>query len=126
MVLIINMMVNCLSLLFDVILKRGWQAVQQMEAITFQLSSYDNTEAQMNRFMASWIIFLQHETSNFVSSTSFQVIPFEKNPRSTDSNKMLICRRVQVKIDELNYMTQQFLLRLNHQVQIWIPKQTAE
>ena len=33
---------------------------------------------------------------------------------------------MQVKTDELNYTTQQFLLRLNHQVQIWPPKQTVE
>ena len=33
---------------------------------------------------------------------------------------------MQVKTDELNDMTQNFLLRLKHQVQIWLPKQTAE
>ena len=101
--------------IFDVILKEEWQAVQQMEAITFQLDSYANNGSQMNRVMASWIIFLRHETSKFISSTRFQFIPFEKRPRSTDSYKNSICRRVQVKIDELNYMTQKFLLCLNHQ-----------
>ena len=30
--------------IFDAILKREWQAVHQMEAITFQLASYDNNE----------------------------------------------------------------------------------
>ena len=44
--------------IFDAILKREWQAVQQMEAITFQLAIYANNEAQMNQVMASWIIFL--------------------------------------------------------------------
>ena len=43
---------------FDAILKREWQAVQQMEAITFRLASYANNEAQMHRVMASWIILL--------------------------------------------------------------------
>ena len=76
--------------------------------------------------MASWIISLQHETSKFIPSTIFQVIPFERKPRSTDSYNKLICRRVQVKIDELNDMTQEYLLRMNHQVQIWLPKQTAD
>ena len=41
---------------FDVILKREWQVVQQMEAINFQLDIYANNEAQMNRVMASWVI----------------------------------------------------------------------
>ena len=76
MVLILNMMINCLSLFFDAILKREWQAVQQMEAITFQLAGYANNEAQMNRYMASWVIFLRHETSKFIFSARFQVIPF--------------------------------------------------
>ena len=88
--------------IFDATLKREWQAVQQMEAITFQLASHANDEAQMNRVMASWIIFLQHETSKFISSTRFQVISYEKKLRSTDSYKKLIWRRVQVKTDELN------------------------
>ena len=44
--------------IFDAILKREGQAVQQMDAITFQLASYENNEAQMNRVMASWVIFL--------------------------------------------------------------------
>ena len=39
--------------IFDMILKKEWQEVQQMEAITFQLASYANNEAQMNRVMAS-------------------------------------------------------------------------
>ena len=97
-----------------------------MEAITFQLASYSNNEAQMNRVMASWIIYLQRETSKFISSTRFQVIPFEKKTRSTDSDKKSICRRVQVKTDELKDMTPKYLLRLKHQVHIWLPKQTAE
>ena len=37
-----------------------------------------------------------------------------------------ICRIVQVKTEELNDMTQKCLLRLKHQVQIRLPKQTAE
>ena len=93
-----------------------------MEAITFQLVSYANHKAQMNQLIASWIIFLPHETYKSISSTRFQVIPFEKKPRSTDSYKKLICRRVQVKTDELNNMTPKCLLRLKHQVQIRIPK----
>ena len=97
-----------------------------MEAITFQLASYAKNEAQMNRVMDSWIILLWHETSKFISSTRFQVIQFEKKPRSTDSYKKSICRRVQVKTYELNDMTQKCLLRLKHQVQIQFPKQTAE
>ena len=97
-----------------------------MEAITFQLASYTNNETQMNWMMASWIIFRRYETSKFISSTRFQVIQFYKKPRSTDSYKKLICRRVQVKTDELNDMTQKYLLRLKHQVQIRIKKQTAE
>ena len=96
--------------------------MQKMEAITFQLSSYANNEAQMNRVMASWVIFLQHETSKFIFSTRFQVIPFERNPRSTDSYKKLIQRRVPVKTDELNEMTKTFLVRLKHQVQIRLTK----
>ena len=44
--------------IFDAVLKREWQAVQQMEATAFQLDSYSNNEAQMNRVMYSWIIFL--------------------------------------------------------------------
>ena len=44
--------------IFDTILKREWQAVQKMEAITFQLASCANNEAQMNWVMASWIILL--------------------------------------------------------------------
>ena len=97
-----------------------------MEAITFQLTSYSNNEAQMNRLMASWIISLRRETSKFTSSTRFQVIPFDKYPCSTDSYKKLIWRKVQVKTDEMNDMTQKFLLCLKHQVQIRLPKQTAE
>ena len=97
-----------------------------MEAIIFQLASYANNEAQMNQVMASWIIFLRHETSKFIFSTRFKVIPFEINPCYTDSYKKLICRRVPVKIDELNDTTKTILLRLNHQVHIRIPKQTAE
>ena len=97
-----------------------------MESITFQLASYANNEAQMNQVRASWIILLIYETSKFISSTTFQVIPFEKNPCSTDLYKKLICRRVQVKPYELNDMTQKCLLRLKHQVKIRLPKQTAE
>ena len=33
---------------------------------------------------------------------------------------------MQVKTDELNDMTQKCLLRLKHQVQIWLPKQITE
>ena len=91
--------------IFDAILKREWQAVQKMEVITFQLASYENNEAQMNRVMAFWIIFLQHETSKFIPSTIFQVITFDRKPRSVDSYKNLICRRVPVKTYELNDMT---------------------
>ena len=91
--------------ILDAILEREWQAVQQMEAITFQLASYSNNEAQMNRVMASWVIFFRHETSKFIFSTIFQVIPFERKPRSTDSYKIYICRRVPVKTDELNDIT---------------------
>ena len=40
--------------IFDAILKKEWQAVQQMEAITSQLAIYANIEAQTNRVMASW------------------------------------------------------------------------
>ena len=97
-----------------------------MEAITFQLASCANNEAQMNRVMASWISFLRHETSKFIFSTRFQVIQFERNPHSTDSYKKSICRRVPMKIDELNDMTKDCLLSLKHQVQIRLPKQTAE
>ena len=97
-----------------------------MEAITFQLAIYVYNKVQMNRVMASPIIFLRHETSKFISSTIFQVIPFEKKPRSTDSYKTFICIRVQVKTDELIDMIQTFLQRLNHQVQIRLPKQTDE
>ena len=43
--------------IFDAIL-REWLAVQKMEAITFQLASCANNEAQMNWVMASWIILL--------------------------------------------------------------------
>ena len=39
--------------IFDVILKNEWQEVQQIEAITFQLSRYAKNKAQMNRVMAS-------------------------------------------------------------------------
>ena len=46
--------------IFDATLNREWQAVQKMEAITFQLACYTNNEAQMKRVMASWIISLQH------------------------------------------------------------------
>ena len=66
----------------------------------------------MNQVMASWVISLQHETSKFISLTKFRVIPFEKKPCSTDSYKKLICIRVHVKTDELNYMTQKYLLRI--------------
>ena len=83
-----------------------------MEAITFQLASYAKNEAQMNRVMDSWVIFIRHETSKFIFYTRFLVIPFEKNPRSTYSYKKLIFRIVHVKTDELNDMTQHFLLRL--------------
>ena len=62
--------------IFDAILKRECQAVQQMEAITLKPASYASNESQMNRVMNSWIISLQHETSNLISSTRFQVIPF--------------------------------------------------
>ena len=44
--------------IFDAIFKREWKAVHKIEAITFQLARYSNNEAQMNRMMASWIIFL--------------------------------------------------------------------
>ena len=44
--------------IFDTIFKRELQAMQQMDAITFQLASYDNNESQMNRVMASLVIFL--------------------------------------------------------------------
>ena len=97
-----------------------------MEAITFQLASYANNEAQTNRMMASWLIFLQHETSMFIFSARFQVIPFERKTRSTDSYKKFIFRRVQVKTDEINDITKKCLLRLKHQVKIWLPKQMAE
>ena len=70
-----------------------------MEAIAFQLAIYANNEVQMKRVMASWIVFLRHEISKFISSTRFQVITFERKPRSTDSYKTLICRRMQVEID---------------------------
>ena len=80
----------------------------------------------MNRVMSYWIIYLQHETSKFISSARFQVIPFERNPCSTGSLKKLICRRFYVKTYELNDMTQKCLLRLKHQVKIRVPKQTAE
>ena len=73
--------------IFDAILKREWKAVKQMEVITFQLASYVNNEAHMNRVMASWIIYLRHENSKFISSTIFQVIPFDKKPCSIDSYK---------------------------------------
>ena len=112
--------------IFDAIFKREWQEVKQMEAITFQLASYDNNKSQMNWVMVSWIISPWHETSKFISSTRFQVIPFEKKPRSTDSYKKLICRRVQVKADELNETTQICLLHLNNQVQTRFLKQLAE
>ena len=108
--------------IFDAILKRGCQVVQKIESITFQLASYANNEAQMNRVMASWIIFLQHETSKFIPPTRFQVIPFEKKLCSTYSYKNLICRKVQVKTYELNDMTQKCILCLKHQVQIRILK----
>ena len=62
--------------IFDVIWKREWQAVHQIESIIFQLSSYANNEAQMNRVMASWIIFPWHKTSMFISSIKIEVIPF--------------------------------------------------
>ena len=97
-----------------------------MESIILQLAIHTNNEAHMNGAMTSWINFLRHETSKFISSTRFQVIPFEKKPRSTDSYKNSICRRVQVKTDELNDMKQKCLLCLNHQVQIQLPKQTAK
>ena len=97
-----------------------------MEAITFQVAVYTNNEAQMNWVMASWIIFLRHEISKFISSTRFQVIPFDKKMCYTDSYKKLICRRVQVKIDELNDTTQKCLMSLKHQVQIRLPKKTSE
>ena len=112
--------------IFDVILNREWQVVQQMEATNFQLDIYAKNEAQMNRVMGSWMIYLQHETHKFISSIRFQVIPFEKKPRSTDSYKKLICRRVQVKIEELNDITPKCILRLKHQVHIRLPKQTAD
>ena len=80
---------------FDAILKSEWQAVQQMEDITFQLAIYANSEAQMNRVMASWVIFLRQETSKFIFSTRFQVIPFERKPRSTDSYKKLYAEECQ-------------------------------
>ena len=51
-----------------------------METITFRLAGYAKNGAQMNRVMASWIIFIWHETSKFISSTRFQVITFEKKP----------------------------------------------
>ena len=44
--------------IFDAILEREFQAVHQMDSITFQLDSYADNEAQMNWVMASWIIFL--------------------------------------------------------------------
>ena len=97
-----------------------------MEAITFQVAVYTNNEAQMNWVMASWIIFLRHETSKFIFSTRFQVIPFERNPRSTDSYKKFICIIFLVKTYELNDMTKKCLLRLKHQVNIRFPKQRAE
>ena len=49
---------NLFVTIFDAILKRELQTVQQMEAITFQLDSYSNNEAQTNRVMASWVISL--------------------------------------------------------------------
>ena len=82
---------------FDAILKREWQAVQQMEATTFQLASYANNEAQMNRVMASWVIFLWHETSKFILSPRFQVIPFERKKRYTDSYKKIYAEECQWK-----------------------------
>ena len=39
-----------------------------MEAITFQLASYANNKSQMNRVMASWIIFLTNEKKFMVLS----------------------------------------------------------
>ena len=112
--------------ILDAVLKREWQAVQKMDAITFQLASYANNEAHTNWVMASWIVFLRHKTSNFISSTIFQVISFEKKPRSTDSQKKSICRRVQVKAYELNEINPKCLLRWKHQIQIWLPKQPAK
>ena len=96
--------------------------MQQIESITLQLASYDNNEAHMNPVMASWIIFLRHETYKFIPSTISQVIPFDKRLCSIYSLKKLICRRVQVETDELNDMTQKWLLSLKHQVQIRLPK----
>ena len=52
--------------IFDAILKREWEVVQQMEAITFQLAIYAKNEAQMNRVMSSWIISLWNEKSKFI------------------------------------------------------------
>ena len=125
-VLILNMMINCLSLFLTRYWRGNVRRWKKMRTITFPLASYANNEAQMNQVMASWIILLWNETSKFISSTRFQLVPLEKNPSSTDSYKKLICRRVQVKTDELNDMTQKCLLRLMHHVQIQIPKQTAE
>ena len=87
-----------------------------MEAITFQLASYVKNEAHMNRVMVYWIISIRHKISKFISSARFEVIPFEKKPCYIDSYKKLIFRRVQVKIDELNDLTQKCLLRFKHQV----------
>ena len=112
--------------IFDAIFNRGWQAVQQMEAIAFQFDCYANNEAQMNRVMDSWIILLLHETSGFISSTRFQLISFKKKPLSIDSYKNSIYRRVQVKTEELNDMIPKCLMHLKHQVQIRLLKQTAE
>ena len=44
--------------IFDAISKREWQAVHQMESITFQFVSDANNEAQTKRVMASWIVFI--------------------------------------------------------------------
>ena len=39
--------------IFDAVLKWEWQAVHQMDSITFQLASYANNEVHMNRVMVS-------------------------------------------------------------------------
>ena len=91
--------------IFDAILKREGRSVHRMEFTASQLASYAKNEVQMNRVMASWIVFLRHKTSKSISSTKFQVISFEKKLHYIDSYKKSICRRVQVKIDELNDMT---------------------
>ena len=59
--------------IFDAILKRSWQAVQQMEAITFQLTSYANNEAQMNWVMSSLIIYFYMKPTSLPPPLDFKL-----------------------------------------------------